>query len=77
MASYQVEHDRIRLDPDARNLRHTHVVPSENRQSWRIQQMLLDPRDLNDWCAEFHVDLPESRAANEPVLRLLHLGPLG
>jgi len=73
---YHVEHEHICLDPNARNLRHTYVIPSEDRQSWRIQQMLVDPEEHNDWMAEFEVDLSQSRAANEPVLRLRRIGGL-
>jgi superfamily II RNA helicase len=75
-ARYQSEHERLRLDPEARNLRHTHVIPSENRQSWRVQQMLLDPSDHNDWCAEFLVDLAQSRESSQPALFLVRLSPL-
>lgn len=66
-------HRFLRLDPEARNLRHTYVTPSEDGQSWTVAQMLVDPDDRNDWVAEFAVDLPASRAAGEPALRLLRL----
>ena len=71
-----MEHGALRLDPEARNLRHTTVTPSEDRASWRVQQVLVDTAELNDWMAEVDVDLAASRAANEPVLRLARLGPL-
>ncbi len=29
--AYHVEHERIRLDPEARNLRHTYITPSEDK----------------------------------------------
>jgi superfamily II RNA helicase len=74
--SYYSEHQGLCLDPNARNLRHTYVTPAEDRRSWRVQQMLVDPDDYNDWVAEFEVDLPASRAAGEPVLKLGRLGPL-
>ena len=73
---YHLEHEHICLDPNARNSRHTYVIPSEDRQSRRIQQMLIDPEEHNDWVAEFEVDLAQSRAANEPVLRLRRIGSL-
>ena len=38
--------------------------------------MLIDPEMLNDWVAEFDVDLDESRRAQQPVLALTRLGPL-
>jgi hypothetical protein len=71
-----VEHQLLRLDPEARNLRHTHVAPSEERQAWRVEQMLVDPEMTNDWVAEFDVDLAASREAQEPVIRLLRLSSL-
>jgi len=57
-------------------VRHTYVVPSEDKKSWRVQQMLVDPEEHNDWVAEFDVDLPASRTSGEPVLSLRRLGPL-
>jgi superfamily II RNA helicase len=75
--AHRAEHGGLRLDPEARNLRHTTVAAAEDRSSWRVQQMLVDAEGLNDWVAELDVDLSASRAAGEPVLRLLRLGPLG
>ena len=74
--AYHVEHQLLRLDPEARNLRHTHVSPSDDQQTWRVEQMLVDPEMVNDWVAEFEVDLAASRQTQEPVLRLLRLGSL-
>ena len=76
MEAYLAEHERLLLTPEARNQRHTYVTPSEDRRTWRVQQMLVDPAGHNDWVAEFEVDLAASRTAGEPVLRLLRLGPL-
>jgi len=74
--AYHVEHRSICLDPNARNLRHTYVLPSENNKTWRVQQVLVDPEEHNDWIAEFEADLASSRAAEEPVLRLLGIRSL-
>jgi superfamily II RNA helicase len=74
--AHGVEHDGVRLDPEARNLRHTYVEPAEEGASWRVRQMLVDPEGLNDWVAELEVDLGASREAGEPVLRLLRIGSL-
>jgi superfamily II RNA helicase len=76
LEAYYAEHERLCLDPNARNLRHTYVTPAEDKKSWRVQQMLIDPDELNDWMAEFEVDLEQSRAAKEPHLRLRKIGPL-
>jgi len=76
MDAYHVDHQRICLDPNARNARHTYVAPSEDKKTWRVQQMLVDPEENNDWVAEFEVDLAVSRATSEPVLRLRRIGSL-
>jgi superfamily II RNA helicase len=71
-----LEHRALRLDPEARNLRHTSVAPSPDGSSWRVQQMLIDPEGLNDWVLELDVDLASSRAAEAPVIQLVRLGTL-
>jgi superfamily II RNA helicase len=74
--AHRAEHSALRLDPEARNLRHTHVKPSEDRSSWGVEQMLIDSEALNDWVLELDVDLPASREVGEPVLKLMRLGAL-
>jgi len=74
---YYQEHRHIRLDPEARNLKHTRVAVAEDRKTWTVNQTLLDPDDHNDWSAEVAVDLDSSRLTQEPRLRLLRLGPVG
>jgi hypothetical protein len=76
MEAYLEEHERLCLDPNARNVRHTYVLPSEDKRSWRVQQMLVDPEEHNDWVAEFEIDLSESRKQSEAVLRLVRIGAL-
>jgi superfamily II RNA helicase len=73
---YYAEHERICLDPNARNARHTYVTPSEDKGWWKVQQMLVDPEEHNDWVAEFSVDLAKSKASGEPFLKLVRLGSL-
>jgi superfamily II RNA helicase len=74
--AHRALHGGLRLDPEARNLRHTHVAVAEDRASWRVQQMLVDREGVNDWVAELEVDLVSSRDADQPVIRLLRLGVL-
>jgi superfamily II RNA helicase len=74
--SHRAEHGALRLDPEARNLRHTHVRPADDRAAWQVQQMLVDAEGVNDWVAEVEVDLAASRERGEPVLRLLRLDTL-
>ncbi|HOW67825.1 MAG TPA: DUF3516 domain-containing protein [Candidatus Paceibacterota bacterium] len=74
---YYVEHERICLDPDARNIRHTHVLTDRIAPNWLVQQMLADPQGLNDWMVEFEVNLSESKAQERPVFTLRHIGAVG
>jgi hypothetical protein len=70
------ERSRLRLDPEARNARHTYFQTDPSPACWRVQQMLLDPEEFNDWVSEFSVDLQASRSSGIPRLTLLRLGPL-
>jgi superfamily II RNA helicase len=74
--AHQAEHGGLRLDPEARNVRHTQVTPAPGGASLVVQQMLVDTEGLNDWVLELEVDLAASREAGEPDLRLRNLGPL-
>src|SRR5512137_369303 len=76
LEAYAVEHGPVRFDPEARNLRHTHVSEMADGLAWRVEQMLVDPDMHNDWVAEFGVDLDASREAARPVIGLLKLGAL-
>ncbi len=76
LETYYTEHEYICLDPNARNLRHTHILQSPEKKSWRVQQMLIDPEEHNDWVADFEVDLLESRKQGAPILSLRRLGSL-
>jgi hypothetical protein len=71
--SYLREHQALRLDPEARNLRHTHVSPNDEGSAWKVEQMLVDAEGLNDWVLELEVDLEASREAEEPVMRMVRL----
>jgi hypothetical protein len=73
---YHAGHGRLRFDPEARNVRHTYVTPDAAETTWRVQQMLVDPEMVNDWVAEFEVDLAASREAAQPVIRLVRLDSL-
>jgi superfamily II RNA helicase len=74
--AYRLEHAPLRLDPEARNLRHTHVAPSDDSARFIVQQTMVDPDGFNDWILDVEADLAASRAAGEPVLRLRRLGSL-
>jgi Domain of unknown function (DUF3516)/DEAD/DEAH box helicase len=74
--AHRVEHKGVRLDPEARNLRHTYVKPTDDGMSWRVQQMVVDTESINDWAVEVEVNLAASRAAGEPIVRLARLASL-
>ena len=74
--AHKAEHAGIRLDPEARNLKHTHVEPSDDGARFKVEQTLVDPDGFNDWVLGVEVDLSASRAASQPVLALRRLGHL-
>jgi superfamily II RNA helicase len=74
---YLKEYERITLDNEARNLRHSYIKPAEDKKSWLVQQTLVDPEGHNDWSLDVRVDLDASRAAGKPHLQLLRIGPIG
>jgi hypothetical protein len=73
---YLVDHQELLLTPEARNVRHTYIIPAEDQKTWRVQQMLVDPEGHNDWVAECEVDLSESKRLGEPALSLRRIGSL-
>ena len=64
--AHRVEHAGLRLDPEARNLRHTDVGVADDRAPGASQQMLVDPEGLNDWLAELDVG-PRRVARRRPA----------
>lgn len=73
---YRADHPPVRLDPEARNVRHTHIDRSDAPRAWLVQQVLVDADEHNDWMAEFVVDLAASREADRAVLWLIAIAPI-
>ncbi len=73
---YYDDHERLCLDNEARNGRHTYIEVSEDKLTWRVCQVLVDPEGLNDWQAEFSVDLALAKEEGKPTLVLIALGPV-
>lgn len=69
---YQIEHEKIRLDPKARNPAFTTI--HEGNPFWTVDQILVDPAEHNDWLLRFHVDIAQSREKNAVVLSLEYFG---
>jgi hypothetical protein len=55
-----------RLDPEARNARHTHL----SEDGLTIYQTLIDPDDLNDRSLHLTLDPEKSNEARTPILYL-------
>jgi len=73
---YYADHERIRLDNEARNGRHTYPEPSADGKSWRVSQVLVDPDDLNDWQVTFTIDLAQAKEDGKPSLVILSIAPV-
>lgn len=66
----------IRLDPEARNKKHTTIEEIPEKKIWIIHQTLIDQEDLNDHTATFELDLVESDTASKPALTLISIQPI-
>jgi superfamily II DNA/RNA helicase len=75
-AHYLGDHQCVRLDAEGRNRRHTYFL-KDQKDAWRMQQMIVDPEGKNDWVIEFHVNLRRIRECGLPSLSLSGCGPLG
>lgn len=72
---YYAEHERIRLDPEARAAKHSRISDEQARR-WTVEQALVDPEELNDWFLKLAIDLDRSDAEARPVLILESLAPI-
>ena len=73
--AYFASHERIRLDPEARAAKHTHISEDSPRR-WTCEQIVVDPEELNDWSLKFSIDLDRCDAAGAVVLVLGDFAPL-
>jgi superfamily II RNA helicase len=79
LEGYRADHERIRLDPEARSQPYTRIRDGEeeNNGCWLVEQVLLDPDEHNDWAIGFLVDLAKSDEIRQPSMRLMWIGPVG
>jgi hypothetical protein len=79
--AYHAAHDFIRLDPEARNARHTRIPelpgPNDFRGVLPVTQTLVDPEEANDWALHLTLDLVKSDRTRTPVMRLEDLSAGG
>ena len=66
---YHQTHERIRLDPEARNQRYSIIQKQDDRTKWKLQQTVVDPEETNDWFVEFDIDLDASKKADRPIVQ--------
>lgn len=67
---YAADHTRLRTDTQARSPKFLHV------EGTKVQQILVDTDDHNDWALEFFLDLDASRDAHRIILKLERLAGL-
>jgi superfamily II RNA helicase len=75
-AYFDSEHHSIRLDPEARNMKHTQIDQSSDKNHWQVTQILCDPDEQNDWSISFKVDLNASNLQKIPVFQLENLSAI-
>jgi hypothetical protein len=70
-------HTALRIDGVARASEHTRIEVVGD--VWRIEQVLVDPDGLNDWAAEFELDLAATRTnpGQRLAMKLLSIQPIG
>ena len=76
---YFTEYEEIGVDADARAANLLQIDRGSEAVAegvWRFRQVLLDPEGDRDWAIEGVVDLGESEAEGEPVIRVERVGPL-
>jgi hypothetical protein len=76
-SAYFEARGRFLLDPDARSSTRTYWREDRENAELGVSQVLVDPQGANDWEARLVVSLPESRAANRPVLRFENVARIG
>lgn len=67
-AYLEAGHGGIRTDSRARGTEFTRIEKGD--ETWRIEQILVDPDDHNDWRLVLSLDVDRSRKLSRPVLRL-------
>ena len=76
LTSYEEARGPMRLDPEARNHKHTHIQELPEKSIWIIQQTLVDQEDTNDHLVHFQLDLKETDKERAPVLQFIGLQAL-
>jgi hypothetical protein len=72
MDAYYAEHDYLGTDADARSA--TMLIIEQGAQEWAVRQIFADPAGDHDWGISATVDLGESNAAGQAVVRVTSVG---
>lgn len=73
IASFEETRGPLRLDPEARNRKHTRIQELPEKSIWIIEQTLVDHEESNDLFACFHLDLTATEREKMPVLHFIGL----
>ncbi|MGE9266517.1 MAG: DEAD/DEAH box helicase, partial [Verrucomicrobiales bacterium] len=76
MTDHRSEHGAIRLDPEARSAHFFFVDEAAGERQWRVEQVLVDQEELNDWRLVCEVDLTRCDEEERVVLSLRELGSI-
>jgi hypothetical protein len=74
--AYLEERGMFLLDPEARNVRHSHFDEGNWPEQLTISQTLVDVDGFNDWEAVFRLESMEFAAAGELPVVLQRVGPI-
>lgn len=76
MGGFYEEREWIRLDPSARAVANTRIDKDDSFK-WKIEQIIVDSEEKNDWCLDLEVDLGESRKEQRVMISWKFLGVYG
>ncbi|MEX1080374.1 MAG: DUF3516 domain-containing protein [Homoserinimonas sp.] len=72
MDAYYAEHDQLGTDADARSS--AMLIIEQGANEWTVRQIFADPAGDHDWGISATVDLAESNAAGQAVVRVTSVG---
>jgi hypothetical protein len=72
MAPFWAEHAAIRTDGRARSPENVRIETGE--RAWRIEQVICDAEDANDWVIVATVDLARTRELAKPAIAIERIG---
>ena len=77
LAPYADGHGLIRMDPEARSAKQFRIDEDPGPRLWRVEQILVDTEEWNDWSLIFQVDLDQCDQDMEIRLTLQSIAPIG